>query len=793
MEKYYYQVFLNIDVDKPYTYASDKKLIPGIRVMVHFNRMMKTGIVGDEIPSSAMDTNIKYKFITEAVDEIPMLHPDLMKLASWMSKYYQCEPGRAVFALLPAALHLEIITRIRKTDQINTNPRYDNLLSCFDRDDWFKMAEIQNRYKGTSFFKIIEDAETEELLQIKRNYDERVKPKKANYIVMEKVGDIPTLTTRQEEAYRFFLGIGSDFPMAQVADAYSYQIIHTLAKKGLLHIEPREVEIRNELMPKERKPREALQLSEEQHLAVEEIRGSLGTNEIYLLFGITGSGKTEVYIRCIETCLEQKKNVLMLIPEISLTPQMVDRFYRAFGAQIAILHSQLSERERYDQWKDIHSGKCSIVIGARSAVFAPLSHIGMIIVDEEHENSYKQEQSPRYNARDVAILRAKYNNAVVVLGSATPSLESWQNVQKGRYKLLILEHRPITAILPKVQIVDMRDSAIDALFSEILVRKIQECLDKKEQVILLQNRRGYASFVQCQKCGELLECPDCDISLFYHRHTENLLCHYCGYQTSVPRKCPKCGNHTFNFGIAGTQKVEQQLRTYFPNARILRMDSDTTTKKDSYTYMFNAMRLNEVDILFGTQMISKGLDFPNVTLVGVILADLSLSVPDFRAGEKTFQILTQVAGRSGRGDKEGEVIIQTFNPDHYAIQYARNHNFRAFAEKELVFRDQLHYPPFYRLARVLFTCEDEQVLYASLEKIRKVGSSLQKRFPDNQLIVLGPVPAPINKLQNKFRYHLIIKGQNVSILSEALGRLKTGLKLPASIKVSIDVDPVSLL
>jgi primosomal protein N' (replication factor Y) (superfamily II helicase) len=290
-----------------------------------------------------------------------------------------------------------------------------------------------------------------------------------------------------------------------------------------------------------------------------------------------------------------------------------------------------------------------------------------------------------------------------------------------------------------------------------------------------------------------LDCPDFDISLFYHRHTDNLMCHYCGYHTTLPRKCPQCGNHTFNFGTAGTQKVEQQLRTYFPSARILRMDSDTTTKKDSYTYMFNAMRLNEVDILFGTQMISKGLDFPNVTLVGVILADLSLSVPDFRAGEKTFQILTQVAGRSGRGDKEGEVIIQTFNPDHYAIQYAKTHNFRAFAEKELVFREQLSYPPYYRLGRILFTCEDEQTLYANLEKIRKTSSSLQKRFPDKQLFILGPVPAPITKLQNKFRYHLILKAQNVSILSETVERLRLMLKLPASIKITIDIDPVSLL
>ncbi|HNX00476.1 MAG TPA: primosomal protein N', partial [Candidatus Cloacimonadota bacterium] len=651
MKMHYYQVFLNIDVDKPYTYSSITELLPGIRVIVQFGHSFKTGIVGEEIPSSQLDSKIKYREIHDIVDISPIVLPELLKTASWISRYYQCAPGKAVFALIPAALHLEIMTQLRKSDKPNSDVKFDALIESFADDEWYKVTEIQSRFSASGFFKLVEEAESEGLIQVKRNYDERVKPKKANFIFVDQVREMPALTPKQEEAYQFFSALGDSFPMAQVADAYTYQMIHALEKKGLLHIEQREVETKNDILPKNQAPRQIFELTEEQSIAINAIRNSLGKNDVFLLFGITGSGKTEIYIQCIEKCLTLGQNVLMLIPEISLTPQMVDRFYRVFGAQIAILHSQLSERERFQQWKDIHSGKCRIVIGARSAVFAPLSDVGMIIVDEEHENSYKQDNIPRYNARDVAILRAKFNNAVVVLGSATPSLESWHNAQNGKYKVITLKQRPITAILPKVEIVDMRETESESLFSDILIQKIQERLDRKEQVILLQNRRGYASFVQCQKCGELLECPDCDISLFYHRHNENLLCHYCGYTAPLPRKCPKCGNHTFNFGIAGTQKVEQQLRTFFPTARILRMDSDTTTKKDSYHYMFNAMRLNEVDILFGTQMISKGLDFPNVTLVGVILADLSLSVPDFRAGEKTFQILTQVAGRSGRGDK----------------------------------------------------------------------------------------------------------------------------------------------
>jgi primosomal protein N' (replication factor Y) (superfamily II helicase) len=569
-------------------------------------------------------------------------------------------------------------------------------------------------------------------------------------------------------------------------------MLRTLATKGLLEIYPRQVEIRSVLYPEVRTPKNHT-LTSQQSEIVDSVKTAAGNPAVHLIYGITGSGKTEVYIEIIRFYLEKGLGTILLIPEISLTPQMVDRFHTGFGSTIAILHSQLTERQRFEQWQQIRKGECRIVIGARSAIFAPVTNLGLIIVDEEHEQSYKQETSPRYQGRDLAIVRARLEKAAVILGSATPSLESWYNSELGKFNLHQLSSRPTPQGLPDIQLLDLRSEEQTDLLSLTLRDAIQECLEKKEQVILLQNRRGFASFVQCQACGILQQCPNCEISLYYHHDQDALLCHYCGYKIPIPRKCPACGGYTFSFGAPGTQKIEQLLKIYFPTARVMRLDSDSSGKKDTYSRMYDKMHRGEIDILLGTQMISKGLDFPHVTLVGVVLADISLNVPDFRSAERTFNLLTQVAGRSGRGEKPGKVIIQTWNPEHYAIQYACRQDFTSFATEEMQYRKRLLYPPYYRLGRFLFTGADDKKLKSCLTGYHARLEKLKSKYPDPRLIILGPVPAPLSKINQSYRWHIILKAIDAETLSRVAGELETVLKLPSSIKLTIDIDPYSLM
>ena len=614
-------------------------------------------------------------------------------------------------------------------------------------------------------------------------------------MVLSKVDEIPSLTAKQTEAFEYMKSIAADFPLARIAAKYSYSIVKALRNKDIISIEPREVKEQYFTFPPKRILKK-IELTSEQQTAIFTIKEFVksGKYHPFLLFGITGSGKTEVYIEIIKSALKRNRTALMLVPEIALTPQMVDWFFHAFGEDIAILHSHLNDRQRWKQWNKIKSGQSKIVIGARSAIFAPLKDLGVIIVDEEHETTYKQENTPRYNGRDLAILRAKMNSAVVILGSATPSLDSWNNVNIGRFTLLKLSHRPLTYELPTVDIIDMKSEKDPQLLLSVKLKaKIEEKLIVGQQIILLQNRRGHSSFVQCISCGKLFGCPNCDISLKFHSNSQELICHYCGHKTHMPRKCPECGSYMFSFGASGTQQIEKQLNILFPKARILRMDSDSAGKKDSYDSMFTRMREGTVDILLGTQMIAKGLDFENVTLVGVISADIGLNVPDFRAAERTFQLLTQVAGRSGRGEKSGEVIIQTYNPEHYSIKTAMKQHFESFADQELEMRRHLKYPPEYKLARLVFSHKNEKYLKEQISKNAKVIGELKSLFKANELIILGPIDAPIARMQNNYRYHLILKADSVKVISAAISFLKDNLKVGSTIKQVIDIDPYSLM
>ena len=541
-------------------------------------------------------------------------------------------------------------------------------------------------------------------------------------------------------------------------------------------------------------------------------------NNMFLLHGVTGSGKTEVYLQAIAHALTQGKGAIVLVPEISLTPQTVERFKARFSSGrlqtlVAVLHSHLSAGERHDEWHKIRQGRARIVIGARSAIFAPVEPLGLILVDEEHEHTYKQEEAPRYHARDVAIMRGRMENAVVVLGSATPSLESYYNCQKGKYTLLELPERVDNQKMPRVRVVDMRQAGHKEkgppIFSPQLKEAIHQRLERGEQTILFLNRRGYSTALQCPKCGFVANCPNCSLALTYHRPEQRLRCHICGHTQTAPSVCPnqKCKNPAIRFAGTGTQKVEETLTKLFPNARVRRMDADTMKRKDDYRKTLGDFRAGKTDILVGTQMIAKGLHFPNVTLVGIIYADLALHQPDFRAGERTFQLLTQVAGRAGRGDVEGEVFVQAFTPSHPAIQYARRHDFTGFYEQEIEFREQLKYPPASRVALLTLRGRNEDKVKFSAEHLKReiefkvqgsnfkvaTGEATLNLKPETlNLIISGPAPAPLLRAEQFYRYQIMLRTRAMSKLSQTLAKIIETLALPEDVTLAVDIDPVDL-
>jgi primosomal protein N' (replication factor Y) len=521
----------------------------------------------------------------------------------------------------------------------------------------------------------------------------------------------------------------------------------------------------------------------------------------FLLHGVTGSGKTEVYLQALAHALEQGKGAIVLVPEISLTPQTVERFKARFNSGplrtlVAVLHSHLSSGERHDEWHKIRQGRARIVIGARSAIFAPVEPLGLIVVDEEHEHTYKQEEAPRYHARDVAIVRGQMEGATVVLGSATPSMESFYNCTQGKYTLLDLPERADDKKMPVVRIVDMRQTVRGGkgipIFSPQLKEAIAQRLERKEQTILFLNRRGYSTSLQCPLCGFVAECPNCSLSLTYHRHEQKLCCHICGHTDRVPPACPneKCRNPAIRYAGLGTQKVEETLAKLFPQARITRMDSDTLKRKEDYRRILGDFRVGKIDILLGTQMIAKGLHFPNVTLVGIIYADLALHQPDFRAGERTFQLLTQVAGRAGRGDIEGEVFVQAFTPFHPAIQHARRHDFVGFYEQELGFRAQLKYPPVNRVALLTLKGRNEDKVRFAADHLKRELEKAMDGVKD--LIIAGPAPAPLLRAETYYRHQIMLRAPRMRALSQRLARITQGLVLPEDVTLSVDIDPVNL-
>lgn len=608
----------------------------------------------------------------------------------------------------------------------------------------------------------------------------KIKIKKEKYVyINEKINlDDLTLNKTQTEIIK---KLGKNKLLKKDLELISKSSLSTLIKKEIILIEEKEV-YRHNIKLKEKQD---FILNNEQKLVFDKVSNFLNINKTFLLFGVTGSGKTNVYMKLIEKVINQGKTAIFLVPEISLTPQIIDKFTSYFE-RIACLHSRLSEGEKYDEWRKINEGKVDVVIGARSAIFAPLKNIGIIIIDEEHTSSYKQENNPRYNAAEIAKWRSQYHKCPLILGSATPKIESYTRALKGDYELLTLKNR-YNNTKPSINIIDMNKEfrKNNDYFSNKLIEEIKNVLNKNEQAILFLNKRGYSSIVVCPNCGHTEKCPNCDIAMTYHKSSNMLRCHYCGYALKKEKNCQKCNEEYKEFGF-GTEKAVESLKKFIPDARIVRMDVDTTTGKNSHEKIIKDFREKKYDILLGTQMIAKGLDFENVTLVGALNADISLNIPDFRSSEVTFELLNQVSGRSGRGKKEGKVFIQTFNPDHYAIRHTLNSDYVGFYKEEMEFRKKLYYPPFCNLCLIRVISKDYEV--ASLFS-NKIGDYLKKSVNE---VVIGPSLANVFKMNNEYRFQMIIKYKNVNNIRKVLMQIVKRFYNDKKVRVEVDLDPIRL-
>lgn len=779
------RVSLEIALRKEFDYLIPPGLAEvqvGSRVQVPFGARKVFGTVTALAEESALTT---LKPILKIIGAQTLVTPKVLKLARWIADYYCCAPETALKSVLPEA--------VRKLEE-----------------GWKKQLYVR---------------------------------------ALPAAGEFPKLPKRQQEIWNI-IEERRELPLAELIELANTTAatIRKLEDRGLAEITS-EISERDPYAREHILPTQPLPLNPAQETALAKIKKTIGGTGVSpvniwrdakpeqagrllhpqsltcLLHGVTGSGKTEIYLQAIAHALEQSKGAIVLVPEISLTPQTVERFKARFSSGrlqtlVAVLHSHLSAGERHDEWHKIRQGRARIVIGARSAIFAPVEPLGLIIVDEEHEHTYKQEEAPRYHARDVAIMRGRMENAVVVLGSATPSLESYFNCKQGKYTLLELPERVDNQKLPRVRVVDMRQTAHKEkgppIFSPQLREAIQQRLERGEQTILFLNRRGYSTALQCPKCGFVAQCPNCSLALTYHRPEQRLRCHICGHSEMAPSVCPnqKCQNPAIRFAGTGTQKVEETLARLFPNARVRRMDADTMKRKDDYRKTLGDFRAGKTDILVGTQMIAKGLHFPNVTLVGIIYADLTLHQPDFRAGERTFQLLTQVAGRAGRGDVEGEVFVQAFTPFHPAIQYARRHDFTGFYEQEIEFRKQLKYPPVSRVALLTLKGRNEDKVKYSAEHLKReleknlTGNTPLSRPADSlsppdgerdgprgqfkDLVISGPAPAPLLRAEQFYRYQVMLRTRAMSRLSQMLAKIIATIALPEDVTLAVDIDPADL-
>ena len=786
-----------MQTDQPYSYRIPKEfegmLEVGMRVHVPFgkgNRLIQGIVLGLESQPDEEEANHDLKDIAEVLDFSPVLTQEQLWLAEELRKSVFSYKISILKAMLPGFLNssydkiLYPLAGLSQEDRERLFGSEDSL--AFSSLDLAKQAEMM-RLTRKGLLGLEYQAIDQKKVKTQSWYE-------VDLAQLESV-EISTRAKKKLELRDYLLSHPESTSLASLLESYSREQVNFFVEQGAVTIVQKEVQ-RSAAYFEGIEASQPLELNPEQRQARDAVVSAIGSHQApFLLQGITGSGKTEVYLQIIQGALDKGKTAILLVPEISLTPQMTERFIARFGDKVAILHSGLSNGEKYDEWRKVERGDAQVVVGARSAIFAPLKNLGVMIIDEEHEATYKQDSNPRYHAREVAILRAQYHQAALVLGSATPSLESRARAGKGVYQHLRLTQRanPL-ATIPEVQVIDFRDyigQNETSNFTPPLLEAIQDRLAKKEQVVLMLNRRGYSSFVMCRECGTVDTCLNCDISLTLHMDTKTMNCHYCGFSKDIPQVCPNCKSRSIRYYGTGTQKAYDELAELFPHARILRMDVDTTRKKGSHQALLDQFGRGEADILLGTQMIAKGLDFPNVTLVGVLNAYTALNLPDFRSSERTFQLLTQVAGRAGRAEKAGQVLIQSYNPEHYAIRFAKDQDYEGFYAYEMGIRRQLGYPPYYfTIGITLSHKKEEEVVKRAYEVMNILRSGLSETSN-----ILGPTPKPIARTHNLYHYQILIKYRLEDELGPTLNQVLalTQERENSELRLSIDHEPQQFL
>lgn len=786
----------------------------GARMIVPFGKRQITGYavaLHTELSEELEIETDSIKEVIELIDEEPLITGEILRLTQWTADYYASVWGEMLKASLPAGINSTVEQSVSITakgrDELLTvssakTAKVQILQNLAANGETF-VKELTNVFGASATPRAIRELLAKEWVKVHtKTISAQVKPKRRKAVKIlspENHDNSKPLNEQQIKVIETILENDGEMLFTELLETADVgaSSIQTLAKRGFLEIFVQEV-LRDPLKNAKIPDRLNLTLTDEQTKVLSEIETALKSEKYkaFLLHGVTGSGKTEVYIRAMKTALGRGKSSLMLVPEIALTPVFSRRLRAVFADEVAILHSNLSNGERFDEWRRIRQGRARIVIGTRSAVFAPLENIGLIIVDEEHDGSYRQHEMPFYNGRDVAVVRANYANAVVVLGSATPALETFHNAKTGKYTYLQLPNRVGNRPLAKAEIIDLREvfkiQGKDSVFSAELVSAIEETHEKGEQSIILLNRRGYSQFVLCRSCGENIRCHNCDITLTFHKRENRLVCHYCNHREKTPRSCPSCKSQHLFFLGEGTEQIEDILKRRFSHLRIARIDRDTTARRKEMEKVLEKFSEHEIDMLVGTQMLAKGHDFPNVTLVGVISVDAGLALPDFRAAERSFQLLTQVAGRAGRGDLQGRVIIQTFYPEHYAIKHAQTQNYEAFYAQEIAFRQKLSYAPFVALASILIKHPNYNYAFDNAQILK---DCLLKADTEKNCRILGVAPAPLSRLKNEFRLQILMKAKSRTKLRQTLDlALHDAQERFCDLRiVSVEIDPINLL
>ncbi len=802
------EVAVELPVPKTFHYRIPEKLCGslqiGMRVLVPFKGRKVTGFTIDLMDHPPEGIEEKLKEIEALLDEAPLIDSQMLRFYRWVSDYYLYPLGEVIKTGLPPGLQLksELILSLTQEGVVSLSrggmePIQEKVLREIERCGKASLKRILKSFPGEITRSELFSWKGKGLLYMDTCIEGReVKPKFERVVKYKGSELFQPLSGKQEEILRWIEERG-EVSYSELGKRFKSpsKPVQSLQAKELISISNREV-FRDLSVRSEFKPYPKPELTLDQKAMLDEILKGIRSKRFspFLIHGVTGSGKTEIYLRAIEEVLAQGREAIILVPEISLTPQILSRFKDRFGENLSLLHSGLGRGERYDQWRRIWRGEVKIAMGARSAIFAPFKNIGIIVVDEEHDPSYKQEEKLKYHARDLAVVRAKQVEATLLLGSATPSMESYHNAERGKFRLLTLPERVEGKPLPRVEVVDMRKEK--SLLSEKVRAALQKNIEAKKQSLLFLNRRGFANFILCPECGFTFKCPNCSVTLTYHLRDRSLECHYCDYRIQAPGDCPQCQGHRLRGSGIGTERLEHEIKALFPEAEVGRMDRDTTSRRRSHQDILKRLESGTIDILVGTQMIVKGHDFPNVTFVGVVSADTSLHFPDFRSSERTFQLLTQVAGRAGRGEALGEVVIQTFTPEHYSIFRAKDHDFIGFYQEEVVFRKALEYPPFSRLINFRLTGNSEKRTKMIAEEMGRIGQSILKKGYGKGIEILGPSVAPFAKMKGKFRWQMLAKGKSHHSLHQFARHLAAQMEAMTKgkgVNLDIDVDPVFIL